>query len=236
MQAADQGSQPSCAPSALRPSSFIITARGFSFTEVLFAVMILGVGFIMVAAIFPVAIQQAKTSTEETSAAAIARGAINYIDRVATNSILPGTNNMVVGPDFDGFPPTSGMPDYRDTYTLATALRGSVVVAGDSRYAWLPFYRRAGERFNDKTWSPFAQVIMVPVLMRAESDFSGLTGPPNNPLSKGGPLVQQHTTTGIPGTARLTATFTDGVAATPTRSPSTARSPPTSTSPPKART
>ena len=36
-------------------------SRGFSFTEVLFAVMILGIGFIMVAAIFPVAIQQATT-------------------------------------------------------------------------------------------------------------------------------------------------------------------------------
>ena len=36
---------------------------GFSDTEVLFAVMIQGVGFIMVAAIYPVAIKQAKTST-----------------------------------------------------------------------------------------------------------------------------------------------------------------------------
>src|SRR5688572_3759849 len=79
--------------------------RGFSFTEVLFAVMILGVGFIMVAAIFPVAIQQAQTSTEETTSAAVSRGAINYLEKVATNSTMPATNDMLVGPDFDGWPP-----------------------------------------------------------------------------------------------------------------------------------
>jgi hypothetical protein len=182
----------------------------------LFAVMILGVGFIMVAAIFPVAIQQAKTSTEETSAAAISRGAATYIDGIATNSILPGTGNVLVGPDFDGLPPDTGFPiDRRDGRTLATALRGSVVVPADSRYAWVPFYRRAGNPRNPESWGPFAQIIMVPVLMRAESDFSGVTGPPNNPLSKGGPLLTQHTTAGIPGTARLTGSFFDGVAGNP---------------------
>src|SRR3954453_9704583 len=48
---------------------------GFSFAEVMFAVIVLGVGFIMVAAIFPVAIQQTKTTADETTAAAAVRGA-----------------------------------------------------------------------------------------------------------------------------------------------------------------
>src|SRR4051794_14613443 len=64
----------------VRRSTF--RARGFSFTEIMFAVIILGIGFIMVAAIFPVAIQQAKSTTEETSAAALARGMANKLDRV----------------------------------------------------------------------------------------------------------------------------------------------------------
>lgn len=50
--------------------------RGMNFIEILFAVMILGIGFIMVAAIFPVAIQQSKANTDETTAARIAQSAL----------------------------------------------------------------------------------------------------------------------------------------------------------------
>src|SRR5215210_7149339 len=64
-------------------------APGFSFTEVLFAVMILGVGFIMIAAIFPVAIQQTRTTGEESNAAAIARGAVKFIEENLTSADMP---------------------------------------------------------------------------------------------------------------------------------------------------
>src|SRR5690348_329057 len=68
--------------------------RGFSFTEIMFAVIILGVGFIMVAAIFPVAIQQAKSTTEETTAAAIARGTATYVGSVLSDNVAgTGTTN-----------------------------------------------------------------------------------------------------------------------------------------------
>ena len=46
---------------------------GYSFPEVLFAVVVLGIGFIMLAAVFPVALQQSKSTLDETRAAAIAR-------------------------------------------------------------------------------------------------------------------------------------------------------------------
>ena len=49
-----------------------LRSSGFSFVEVLFAVIILGVGFIMIAAVFPVAIRQTKSTIDETSAATIA--------------------------------------------------------------------------------------------------------------------------------------------------------------------
>ena len=56
-------------PSPLTPDpSWRRSRRAFSFVEVLFAVIILGVGFIMVAAIFPVAIQQTQATVEETAA------------------------------------------------------------------------------------------------------------------------------------------------------------------------
>lgn len=51
--------------STIRPS-------GFSFAEVMFAVIVLGIGFIMIAAVFPVAITQSKTTKEETTIASVA--------------------------------------------------------------------------------------------------------------------------------------------------------------------
>ena len=57
------------------------SAAGFSFTEVLFAVMILGIGFIMIAAIFPVALSQTKLTTEEAAAATQTVGAVHYLQQ-----------------------------------------------------------------------------------------------------------------------------------------------------------
>ena len=47
---------------------------GYSFTEVMFAVIVLGIGFIMVAAVFPVAIQQSQATSEETVGASVCAG------------------------------------------------------------------------------------------------------------------------------------------------------------------
>ncbi len=41
--------------------------RGFSFVEVMFAVIILGIGFVMVSAMFPVAIQQTQMNVEDAA-------------------------------------------------------------------------------------------------------------------------------------------------------------------------
>jgi type II secretory pathway pseudopilin PulG len=41
--------------------------RGFSFVEVMFAVIVLGIGFIMVSAMFPVAIQQTQSNVEDSA-------------------------------------------------------------------------------------------------------------------------------------------------------------------------
>ncbi|MBV8782514.1 MAG: hypothetical protein JO353_14045 [Phycisphaerae bacterium] len=60
--------------------------RGFSFTEILFAVTILGIGFIMVAAIFPVAIEQGRVTNEQSIAAGVARGGLAIMTQVASNS------------------------------------------------------------------------------------------------------------------------------------------------------
>src|SRR5882672_5687873 len=58
--------------SAIRNPHSPSARPAFSFTEILFAIMILGIGFIMVAAMFPVALSQTESSSQETIGAASA--------------------------------------------------------------------------------------------------------------------------------------------------------------------
>ena len=60
-----------------------LRSRGFSFTEILFAVMILGIGFIMVAAMFPVAIRQTELTNGEGVAASSGREAFSVAEEIA---------------------------------------------------------------------------------------------------------------------------------------------------------
>ena len=71
-------------------------AHGFSFVEILFAIAVLGIGFIMLAAIFPVGLQQTKLTLDETTAAGNARAAVAVISELADKpaqypSTPPGT-------------------------------------------------------------------------------------------------------------------------------------------------
>ena len=68
--------------------------RGFSFTEILFAVMILGIGFIMIAAIFPVALQQTETSQAETVGAGLLIFTLS-MDEIAVTFFLIGSENTL---------------------------------------------------------------------------------------------------------------------------------------------
>src|SRR5690348_3375918 len=72
--------------------------RGFNFTEVMFAVMILGLGFIMVAAMFPVTIRQTATNMEEAAGANLAKAAVQAVQSVANEKTFPttGTGNKAL--------------------------------------------------------------------------------------------------------------------------------------------
>ncbi|HET6248028.1 MAG TPA: hypothetical protein VFE47_10055 [Tepidisphaeraceae bacterium] len=139
----------------------------FSFTEVLFAVMILGIGFIMVAAMFPVAIKQTQETVEETTAAGVAKGAASYMARVGTNSNFPSTLGKVVG--YAGpAPNATAIPFWQ-------ALSGNLILSTDSRYAWVPFYSRtqtANTTNNTVTLSPYAQVTIICVSARNSANFT----------------------------------------------------------------
>jgi type II secretory pathway pseudopilin PulG len=76
--------------------------RGFSFAEVMFAVVILGIGFILIAAIFPVAIQQSQATGEESNAAALAKQAAAVVQSassstVTTMTVYGGTTTLSSG-------------------------------------------------------------------------------------------------------------------------------------------
>src|SRR6266550_8059379 len=68
-----------------------LSRRGFTFTEVMFAVILLGIGFIMLAGMFPVAIQQTQTNVEESTASTVVQAAKHYLEQTMTQADLPPT-------------------------------------------------------------------------------------------------------------------------------------------------
>jgi hypothetical protein len=170
---------------------------GFSFTEILFAVMILGIGFIMIAAIFPVALKQTAATGEETNAATIARGGADYLEKatISTGLFLPPTfpssppaaapvapptgSSVLIGQVWsfhdDRMTNSLTLPQpqgtqWRDAMWVATA--GNLLLPSDRRYAWVPMYRR------DQYWkngilvnSEFAQIIVIATQVRNRSTY-----------------------------------------------------------------
>src|SRR3954469_11304103 len=80
---------------------------GFTFTEVMFAVIILGGGFVMIAAILPVAIQQTKSNVDEATASAISQAAVNAITQSTPAAPSQVVTPVVTTPPTAIFPPTS---------------------------------------------------------------------------------------------------------------------------------
>src|SRR5688572_7463003 len=63
---------------------------GFSFAEVMFAVVVLGIGFIMLASIFPVAIRQTASVVEENDATALTKKAAEqFREALIASGALP---------------------------------------------------------------------------------------------------------------------------------------------------
>src|SRR3954469_24427200 len=72
--------------------------RGFTFTEVMFAVILLGIGFIMLAGLFPVAIQQTQTNVEESIGSTVVQAAAHYLEESLNQADLPPTGNLTTTP------------------------------------------------------------------------------------------------------------------------------------------
>src|SRR5262245_30954598 len=113
--------------------------RAFSLTEVMFAIIILGIGFILVAAIFPVSISQSRLTVEETMGTGIARSAL-----AQTSILVEGSDRLINAPllpvtDMFISPPSSSPLDVSGGFlwTLPPGqqftVRGKVVSFSDVR-------------------------------------------------------------------------------------------------------
>ncbi len=121
---------------------------GFTFIEVLFAIIILGVGLIMIAGMLPVAIQQGQKSQEDLNGRIVCDNGYAIVraklSEPSANAALaptqvPGTN--------PGDPPNPLVPGmYYGPYSGAAAWFASFqldrISAVDPRFQWFPFYQR----------------------------------------------------------------------------------------------
>jgi type II secretory pathway pseudopilin PulG len=151
---------------------------GFSFIEVLFAVILLGIGFIMIAGIFPVAIEQSTTTANETAGQLVCRDAIRMIQNAASMyggsalfAATPVSTNSNAGTLIQ-FPAS-----------LYQALGANTFFTTDRRYAWVGFYRRDANPSTGVAY-PYAQVFVIAL---ENPNFSNYAGPPPIPGTPGTP-------------------------------------------------
>jgi type II secretory pathway pseudopilin PulG len=113
-------------------SSFSVRRSAFSFIEIMFAVIILGIGFIMVAALFPVAIQQTQASSNDVVATAYANELSQSLSSVLSSTDLPPTGQSSAGavPCYASIGPVQ-VGNYNGP--------GSVAIATSTLFATNPF-------------------------------------------------------------------------------------------------
>src|SRR5712671_3515627 len=147
-----------------RPLSLVPRSRrGFTFTEVMFAVILLGIGFIMLAGMFPVAIQQTQTNMQESTASTTVQAAHRYLEQTLTQADVQPT--IVPGPyPYPSFFRLTERCDNTGVYfaqdmTLWDKLRGGFILSQDPRFAWTAIYKR-------NPGDNFAQVIIFALQAR----------------------------------------------------------------------
>jgi prepilin-type N-terminal cleavage/methylation domain-containing protein len=149
--------------------------RGFTFTEVMFAVILLGIGFIMLAGMFPVAIQQTQTNVEQSTASTLVQMATRAMEESLTQADMPPTGNLdTVGPPplplmYPRFlrlsewrNPSNGNIEKNEYLWQKT--RGSFILPQDPRFAWTALYKR-------NPGDNFAQVIIFALQNRNHPNY-----------------------------------------------------------------
>ena len=111
--------------------------RGFSIVEVMFAIMILGVGFIMVAAIFPVAIQQNQANIEESTGRTVAlSGAIQTANIIRLVPLADRAAFNTAGE----FRRVAEIPNTTPIFAR-DFINSSTIYDADPRFGWTSLYQ-----------------------------------------------------------------------------------------------
>jgi hypothetical protein len=166
-------------PTPIRPPASTARAagrsRGFAFTEVLFAVMVLGIGFIMIAAMFPITIRQTQSSMQDTHGANTAKGALAYLQSIASDVNFPvtatGGNPARVCSLPQAPTPTASAPNTPGFLES----RGNYIDPNNPRIAWVPLYRRGVGA--DGTPEPYAEVIIIVMQSRNRPQYTATPQP-----------------------------------------------------------
>jgi len=143
-----------------------MSRRGFSFTELLFAVMILGIGFIMIAAIFPVGLSQTKNNFDETQAASLARSVVQAISQASDNSAMTATvpTRLIAVPVLDGIVRTNSISPSDPRYAAVSLYR----IMGSTRYAQIFTFivTRSDPFIDSRDFSSFPSSSVLPLEAR----------------------------------------------------------------------
>jgi len=182
------GNQQLATSNSLRPA--------FTFTEVMFAVILLGIGFIMVAAIFPVAIQQSQSNLEDAAGVAVAKQGAAIMSQMGQTlrqyfapnaaSPIPNYTYFVTADVFaspasaplhlftDGVTPAAASPLVYNTSNGGPAfrfLKGNFIDQSDSRYAWVPVaYQCSSQAAVPQPTS--AKVWVLAMKVRSQSQYT----------------------------------------------------------------
>jgi prepilin-type N-terminal cleavage/methylation domain-containing protein len=159
-------------------------ARGFTFLEVLFAIMVLGIGFILVAAMFPAAIQQTRLTVDDSTASGVWLGMHRKMVEMARTPLtpplvspakyvldetLPGSGSLTAPLIVYSFN-DSRIPVARRK-VLSQWLGSNVLVHQDLRYACVPFFRRGFDETVLTKGADEVQMFFVAARSRVNSTF-----------------------------------------------------------------
>ena len=132
---------------------------GFTFIEVMFAVMILGFGVIMIAAMLPVALRQTQDARETVAGSAVVEGGFHTLEDAYAKQDDPRTLGIYTLPDTtrpgDPLPEAATYPsrEFPYAFTALPALPvvplfyytlGDRVSSSDAATAFVPFYMGDG--------------------------------------------------------------------------------------------
>jgi type II secretory pathway pseudopilin PulG len=108
--------------------------RGLTFIELMFATVILGLGMIIIASVFPVAIGEQRATIDAAASGQVERGAARSLDALVS----------VRAPATAWLPTTTGMEvdTLTDPPTLWNRIRGDQIDAADPHYGWTAVYQR----------------------------------------------------------------------------------------------